>query len=83
MFTGDGKTDAEFEEGVEVRITAWATRPNLRVCESPHRGFAQQPQEVDQDAQQLRTGCRKSGLPTLLQQSGMSSPGMVVLCVKL
>ena len=65
------------------RITAWATRPNLRVCESPHRGFAQQPQEVDQDAQQLRSGCRKSGLPTLLQQSGMSSPGMVVLCVKL
>ena len=80
MFTGDGKTDAEFEEGAEVRIPARAARPNLRVCESPYRGFAQQPQEINQDAQQLRTGCRKPGLSTLLQQSGMSSPGMVVLC---
>ena len=78
MLTGDGKTNSKFEERAEVGIVAWAPRPNLRVCESPHRGFAQQPQEVDQDAQQLRAGCRKSGLPTLLQQSGMSSPGMVV-----
>ena len=51
MFTGDGKTDAEFEEGAEVRIPARAARPNLRVCESPYRGFAQQPQEINQDAQ--------------------------------
>ena len=48
---GDGKADAKFEERTEVCIIAGSPRPDLRVRESPHRGFAQQPQEVDQDAQ--------------------------------
>ena len=78
MLTGDGKTDAEFEEGTEVCFTSGSARPDVRVCASAHRGVAQQPEEVDQDAQQLCAGGWKQGLPTLLQQPWLPSSGLLL-----
>ena len=48
------------------------------VCESAHRGVTQQPEEVDQDAQQLCAGGWKQGLPTLLQQPWLPSSGLLI-----